>query len=319
MLMDSVALTLGSAYLLDLVLGDPRWLPHPVRGLGWVIRRAEKLLRTVVRDERWAGGILAAGIVLGTWWLVKLSLGAATEVSRGFAWGVEVYLLYACLSTRDLAVESWPVYRALERGDLEGARKSVGWIVGRDTSRLDEREISRATVETIAESTMDGIVAPLFYAALGGVPLACVYKAVNTLDSMVGYRSARYIRFGRAAAMLDRWMNAVPAWLTAFLISGAGTLRGLNGKGGIQVLLDARIQEENSFITEAAMAGVLGVRLGGVSLYQGKPMTTPLMGSPLRRLRRSRIPEAIRVMYTASVLAAGAALLLRLWLIRVIG
>lgn len=318
MTVDPVAVTLGCAYLLDLAMGDPRWLPHPVRGLGWVIQRGERLLRGSVRSERLAGGILAAGIVFGTWWVVKLSLSAAAEVSREIAWGVEVYLLYVCLSTRDLAVESWPVYRALEKGDLEGARKGVRWIVGRDTERLDEREIARATVETVAESVMDGIVAPLFYAALGGAPLCCVYKAVNTLDSMVGYRSARYVRFGKAAAAMDRWMNSVPAWLTALFISGAGALQGFRGKEGLKALVDARVQGENSFIAEAAMAGVLGVRLGGENFYQGKPVTTPSMGFPLRRLRRNRIPEAIRVMYAASGLAIAGALLLRFLLVRAI-
>ncbi|MBI3323099.1 MAG: cobalamin biosynthesis protein CobD [Candidatus Omnitrophica bacterium] len=317
--MDPLSLKLIWAYALDLAVGDPRWLPHPVRGLGWVIRRGERLLRRLVRSERWAGAMLTAAVLLGAWWTVKLTLGAAAEASRELAWAVEVALLYACISTRDLAVESWPVYRALCREDLDEARRQVRMIVGRDTARLDEREITRGAVETIAESTMDGIVAPLFYAALGGAPLCWLYKAANTLDSMVGYRSARYIRFGRAAAAVDRWMNAVPAWLTALLISGAGGLRGFRAGGGLKALLDVRIQEENSFITEAAMAGVLGVRLGGVNVYEGKSVTTPPMGIPHRRLGKERIPEAIRVMYGASVLAVAFAVLLRLFMARLTG
>ena len=179
-------------------------------------------------------------------------------------------------------------------------------IVGRDTQDLDEREISRAAVETIAESAMDGIVAPLFYAAIGGVPLCCLYKAVNTLDSMVGYRSARYIRFGRTAASLDRWMNVVPARITAGLLRLSGWILGFRaGRGGSR---DSRIQEENSFVVEAAMGEALGVRLGGVNFYQGKPVDTPPMGLDRRPLNKERIPDAIRVMYLASFLAAALAL-----------
>lgn len=309
--------TLGCAYLLDLAVGDPRWLPHPVRGLGWVIQNGEAWLRARVRDELWAGRLLVAGIMIGTWLVVHGVLWAASLVSPWVLHAVQVAILYTCLSTRDLAVESWPVYRALKDGNLPEARRHVSMIVGRDTQALDEREVSRATVETIAESIMDGIVAPLFYAAIGGVPLCCVYKAVNTLDSMVGYRSARYIRFGRAAAILDRWMNVAPARLTAGLIRLAGRLLGFGA--GVERPADPRIREENSFIAEAAMGEALGVRLGGVNVYQGKPVDTPLMGEEKRPLNRERIPETIRVMYAASFLAAalalGTRLLLGRWLL----
>lgn len=297
---------LGCAYLLDLAVGDPRWLPHPVRGLGWAIRKGESWLRARVPDEIWAGRLLVAGVVLGSWCLVQASLRAAALVSPVVFRVAEVAFLYVCLSTKDLAVESRLVYRALKDGDLMKARRDVSMIVGRDTGELDEREVSRAAVETIAESIMDGIVAPLFYAAIGGVPLCCIYKAVNTLDSMVGYRSARYLRFGRAAAILDRWMNVVPARVTAGLIRLAGWLLGFRPvRAGP---LGPRIREENSFIAELAMAEALGVRLGGVNLYQGKPVDTPPMGRERRPLNKERIPETIRVMYTASLLAAVLAL-----------
>ena len=291
---------------MDLTLGDPRWLPHPVRGLGWAIQKGEGWLRAQVRDELWAGRLLAAGIVLGTWCAVQAALRAASILSPCVFRAAEVAFLYVCLSTRDLAVESWPVYRALKDGDLSKARRDVSMIVGRDTRELDEREISRAAVETIAESAMDGIVAPLFYAAIGGVPFCCVYKAVNTLDSMVGYRSARYIRFGRAAAVLDHWMNVVPARVTAGLLRLAGWLLGL--RAGPSGPRDPRIQKENSFVAEAAMGEALGVQLGGVNFYQGKPVDTPPMGQDRRPLNKERIPDAIRVMYLASFLAATLAL-----------
>ncbi|MBI3322317.1 MAG: cobalamin biosynthesis protein CobD [Candidatus Omnitrophica bacterium] len=311
MKLEPVAVKIACAYLLDLAVGDPRWLPHPVRGLGWVIRRGESFFRARVKSERRAGAALTLSLIAGAWFSVKLLLDAATGLAPWLGWAVEVAVFYTCFSTRDLAVESWPVYRALRKDDLEGARKAVRMIVGRDTDRLDEREVTRAALETIAESIMDGIVAPLFYAALGGAPLCFVYKAVNTLDSMVGYRSARYIRFGRVPAAVDRWMNAVPAWLTALLISAAGWLLGFRGTDGLRAVVDSRVQAENSFVTEAAMAGVLGVRLGGVNHYEGKPVSTPSMGTPIRRLRKERIPEAIRVMYASSALALAAAFWVR--------
>jgi len=247
--------------------------------------------------------VIAGGAWLAAWGLLR----AAAAVSPALAWAAEIMLLYVCLSTRDLAVESWPVYRALQRGDLRDARRKVSMIVGRDTDRLEEPEVVRAGVETIGESTLDGIVAPLFYAVIGGAPLAWAYKAVNTLDSMVGFRSVRYIRFGRAAATVDRALNRIPAWLTVLFLAFAGQL--LWRSGGRSLKAVARLgSSENSYVAEAAIAGALGVRLGGVNLYQGKPTETPWMGEAMRPLGRERIAEAIRVMYVASALAAVCAL-----------
>jgi len=310
--MDPLSVTLASAYALDLSLGDPRWLPHPVRGLGWMIERGERFLRRVVRQEVWAGAWLVIGVVLATWVIVQ---GLLSGAGRLFSWGPQVMeglLLYACLSTKDLAVESWPIFRALKAGDLPQAREKLSWIVGRDTHALDEPEVVRATLETIAESVMDGIVAPLFYAAIGGAPLACVYKAVNTLDSMVGYRSSRYIRFGKVAARLDAWMNVIPARLTAGLIALSAGMVGFSVRNGMSAARrDAWHRGENSWIPEAALAGALEVQLGGASSYQGKRWETPPLGRGGRPLRRERIPEAIRLMYACSFLTLGAVLLAR--------
>lgn len=303
--MDSAALTLASAYGLDLLFGDPQWLPHPVRGLGWAIQRGEGILRSLIRDEIKAGWFLVVGIAGGTLGFVYFLLGALGEFSAGWAFWAEVALLYSCLSTRDLAVESWPVYRALKSQDLVGARAKVARIVGRDTDCLSEPEIVRAAVETIAESAMDGIVAPLFYAALGGAPLACLYKAVNTLDSMVGFRSARYVRFGQAAAQVDRWMNAVPARLTAWALALSALMTGGSAGEALRVTYrDAWKQGENSWIPEAAMAGALGVRLGGMNFYQRVPREAPYLGDPRRPLKPEVIAQAIRLMYVCSCLAA---------------
>lgn len=293
--------TLALAYGADLLVGDPRWFPHPVRAMGWAISRGEWLLRRLVPWERLAGVLLVA-VVVGTsyaaaWWVLRLTSGSWLGLA------LAVVLLFSCLSTRDLAKESLEVFRALEANDLPLARRRVGRIVGRDTDRLDEPEVVRATVETIAESTMDGIMSPLWYFVLGGVPLAIAYKAVNTLDSMIGHRSARYIRFGWAAAHVDTWANWLPARSCAVVFTLAawcGGGRGLaawrcawrDGSGG---------PVPNAGIPEAALAGALGVRVGGVNYYQGQPVHMPAMGDPERPLEPRRIIEAVRLMYAASL------------------
>jgi len=295
--------TLALAYGADLLLGDPRWFPHPVRGMGWAIAWGERILRGVLSWERLAGACLVIGLVgtsyLGTWWLIH----TATAASRWLGLAVAAALMFSCLSTRDLAVESAQVLRALDTGDLPLARQRVARIVGRDTDRLDRADVVRATLETMAESTLDGVLSPLFYFVLGGVPLAVAYKAVNTLDSMIGHRSARYIRFGWAAAKVDTWANWLPARWSAAVFAAAAWCCGArasqswrcawrDGGGG---------PVPNAGIPEAALAGALGVRLGGVNWYQGQAVSMPAMGEAERPLAPQRIAEAIRLMYAASV------------------
>ena len=305
-------LTLASAYLLDLAVGDPRWLPHPVRGLGWAISRGEQAVRARLRNEVIAGGLLVFAIAAGAWGLAHGALWAAGRFSPWLTGAVEIALIYSCLSTKDLAVESWPVYRALKAGNLPEARAKVAMIVGRETGNLNEPEIVRATAETIGESVMDGIIAPLFYAVLGGAPLAFLYKAVNTLDSMIGYRSARYIRFGRIAAWTDRAMNWIPAWLTALFLAWAGQILWGSGRRSLRAARrDGAPTRENSFIAESAIAGAIGVRLGGVNIYQGKEVPTPWMGEEIKPLEPERIADSIRAMYLSSFLAAAVALAVR--------
>lgn len=318
-MVDSLLPTLALAYGADLILGDPRWFPHPVRGMGWAIDRGERILRSVMPWERIAGILLVTAIVgasyAGTWWLLRVT--AARSVWLGFL--VAVVLLFSCLSTRDLAIESRQVLQALEADDLPLARQRVARIVGRDTARLDRTDVVRATLETIAESTLDGILSPLFFFVLGGVPLAVAYKAVNTLDSMIGHRSARYIRFGWAAAKADTWANWLPARWSAMVFTLAAWLCGKqvrqswryawrDGHGG---------PVPNAGIPEAALAGALGVRLGGVNWYQGQAVSTPYMGHAERPLESQQIMEAIRLMYAASVtgwmMATGALLMRSAW------
>ncbi len=308
--------TLAAAYGADLLLGDPPWFPHPVRGMGLAIAWGERILRRLISWERLAGVVLVAAVVGASygaaWWLLRTA--ASSSAAGGFA--ASVVLLFSCLSTRDLAVESRSVLRALEAGDLGLARNQVARIVGRDTHALDVSAVVRATVETIAESTLDGILSPLFYFVLGGVPLAVAYKAVNTLDSMIGHRSARYIRFGWAAATLDTAANWVPArgsaalfaaaaWLCRFRAAASWRCAWRDGSGG---------PVPNAGIPEAAMAGALGVRLGGVNWYEGRAIDMPLMGDPISPLEPQRIREAIRIMCACSIVAwlvAMGALLVR--------
>ncbi len=310
--MDPLSVRIGAAYLTDLVVGDPRWLPHPVRWIGGSIQRAEAVWRVWLKNEHWAGLGLVATIAGGTLAAAAGLVWAAHRLSPAAGAAIEILLLFFCFSTRDLAIETLPVARALEAGDLPLARKKVSWIVGRDTRALSEPEVVRAAVETVAESTMDGIVAPLFYAALGGAPLACLYKAVNTLDSMVGFRSARYLRLGRAAATLDRWMNCLPAHLTVFFLAAAGQLIRGTGVRSLRVAYrDGWPSRENSYLTEAAMAGVLSVQVGGENFYQGVPAMTPRMGDPDRPLQPPRVIESLRVMGIASLLALAAVFITR--------
>ena len=301
---------LAIAYGTDLVIGDPHWLPHPVRGMGLAIHWGERFLRRVIPWERAAGFCLVVAVV-------GVSYGATAWLLNGLSvraglWGfwAGALLLFTCLSTKDLADESRGVLRALETGELPEARRRLARIVGRDTDRLDRPEIVRATVETIAESTLDGILSPLVYFVLGGVPLAVAYKAINTLDSMIGHRSARYVRFGWAAATLDTAANWIPArlstvimtaaaWIGRYRASAAWRCAWRDGSGG---------PVPNAGIPEAAMAGALGVRLGGVNWYERKAVERPFMGDPIHPLEPRTIRDAILLMYACSVVAWLAAM-----------
>lgn len=309
--------TLLLACTLDAVIGDPRWLPHPVRLMGRMITWYERGMRRVAGDrtgELVVGIVLAVGLPAVSYslaWLAIEWLGRVHEVAGK---GVEVLLAFTTLASRDLADHAVAVWRALEAGSLDEARLAVARIVGRDTARLSEAEVVRATVETIAESTSDGIVAPLFFLVLGGAPLALAYKAISTLDSMVGHLDERYRYFGWASARLDDLANWVPARLTALLfVLAAGVMwrDGGTAKRSWYVLWrDGKNHPSpNSGRPEAAMAGALGVQLGGTSYYEGVAMARPLMGEPIRPLSPHCIIEALRVMWTVflmgTLLAAG--------------
>lgn len=293
-----------SAVILDLLIGDPRWFPHPVIYVGRLITVLEKGLRGLIRNERLGGMlilIITVGITLGG--AVALVKGAyAVSPYLGFA--VAVLFSWSCIAARSLHLESRFVADALVRGDLAAARKYLSYIVGRDTTALDEPEIWRATVETVAENTSDGVIAPLFCLILGGPVLALAYKAVNTLDSMVGYRNEHYLLFGRTSARCDDLVNFIPARLTGLLMVAAAPLTGLSGRSAWRIMRrDGRNHSSpNSGIPEAAAAGALGVRLGGTNLYSGISMVKPTIGDPLQPLSFSAWRGSVRLMYGAEML-----------------
>lgn len=301
----------AAALLVDLAVGDPLVPPHPVilmgRYIGWFERRSN---RPAVRGNRLRGVLLVittVGLFAGAAWLALALLG---HVSAVLAAALSIWLIATTIAWRGLADAGRTVFRALRDGGLAAGRVAVAHYVGRDTAQLSEAEVVRAAVETLAENVVDAIVAPVLFALVGGAPLALAYRAVNTLDAMVGHKSARYATFGWASARLDDVLNWVPARLTALLMWAALALDGLDARRGWRVMWrDAgRHPSPNSGIPEALMAGALGVRLGGWNWYQGTPEFRAYLGDPGRPLQPSAIPRTIRVVH----LVAAALLLLLL-------
>ena len=289
------------AVALDLMLGDPRRLPHPVLGIGRFITWAEKVLRRAVPDERVGGIILlvaTVGVTTVSAWLV-LRCAYLLHPLAGYI--ITLLLSWTCLAARSLHDESRLVADALATGDLTGARQFLSRIVGRDTDQLNEPEIWRALVETVAENTSDGVIAPLLCLMIGGPLLGLAYKAVNTLDSMVGYKNEKYQRFGWASARFDDLANWLPARITGLLMALVAPLFGLSLPNAWRIMSrDGRNHASpNSGIPEAAAAGALGVRLGGTNLYFGKPVIKPTIGDPLRTLTRDSWRGTVRLMYGA--------------------
>ncbi len=299
-----------TAFALDLTLGDPARLPHPVRLIGGMIRAAEKTLRGFTSSpasEKAAGLFLVIAIVLPVYAISHIIILYAFKASSLTGIFVSALMAYFTLAARGLGDAATAVLRRLDAGDAAGARTELSMVVGRDTENLDEREIVRAAVETTAENTSDGVVAPLFYLALGGPALAMAYKAINTLDSMVGYRNERYLYFGRASAKMDDVANFIPSRITAALIClAAGLLPGFSCGRALKILFrDGRSHPSpNSGYPEAAMAGALGVRFGGPSTYAGRISQKPYIGDDINDLHKKNIALSVRLMYCCSVLSA---------------
>ena len=301
-----LALVLG--FVIDLLLGDPRWLYHPVRVIGLEISFLEKKLRRIFpktpKGEGQAGFlmvlllcILGFGIPAGVIW-------GAYQIHTVLGIILETFMCYQMLAAKSLREESMKVYKELKKGDLEGARYAVSMIVGRDTQELTFEGVTKAAVETVAENTSDGEIAPLFYMALGGPPLLYFYKSVNTMDSMVGYKNDKYLHFGRYGALLDDVVNYIPARISALLITAGAFLTGMNGKNAWRIFKRDRYNHAspNSAQTEAAMAGALGVQLAGNAYYFGKLYEKPTLGDPDRPVEFEDIPRANRLLYVSALL-----------------
>lgn len=297
---------LAAALLLDLCLGDPRWLPHPVKGIGRLISIQERFYRRIGLDGFGGGLLLCLLTVAGTAIAGWSALHLLHRISPLLGSITAVLMAWTCLAARSLHHESSLVAEAVGRGDLVTARTLLSRIVGRDTAELDQEAVLRATVETVAENSSDGIIAPLFWLILAGPVAGLAYKAVSTLDSMVGYRNEQYTRLGWASARLDDLANLLPARLTALLMVASAPLAGLSGSGAWRIWRRDRRNHPspNSGHPEAATAGALGIQLGGGAYYGGVFKEKAQIGDPLTPVNLSAYRGAIRLMYAATALMA---------------
>ena len=307
---------LPAAYLLDQIAGDPEWFPHPVRLMGLAITNGETVLRRTGQteaEELIAGSALTAAILITSYSLTRLIIRQAYQRSKILGWLTEIVLGWTCLAARSLRQEAIAVTNAIESGDIVLARRCLARIVGRDTQQLDVEEISRAVIETVAESASDGVVAPLFYMTAGGVPLAMAYKAVNTLDSMIGHADARYFYFGKAAARLDDLANYLPARITALGIVAATRLdsEGRPHRAWRTWLRDGRKHKSpNAGQPESAISGALMVRLGGDNTYAGELIPAEPIGEEFQSPRPEHVHKAIRLVSVVTMLGLGTGMLL---------
>jgi len=300
-----LSLTVLLAFILDLFIGDPRFLPHPIRWMGRAITHWEPRYRSNGAHLRQGGVVFTTVMVTTTWCLSLLLVKTAQTFSPWIGGALEIVMIYYCLATRSLQDAARMVGKDLRHDDLQSARRSVAMIVGRETERLNEEGVSRATVETVAENLVDGIIAPLFYAVIGGAPLAMAYKMVNTLDSMIGYKNERYRDFGWAAARLDDVANWLPARLAVPLVALAAAF--LNGRWRSALALARRDGQKhtspNAGLSEAAFAGALAIRLGGPNHYHGKLVSKPWIGDEFNSVRTVDIARACDLMLLTAVLA----------------
>lgn len=305
-----------TAFVLDIILGDPHWMPHPVRWIGRAVHFMEAGLRKTGLPLRLIAVLLTFIVVSAASALSFSAIFLAYRFSDPAGFIISVIIMYTTLSTRSLYDESMKVYNDLRNNNLTAARNNLSMIVGRDTDHLDSGEVIRGAIETIAENSVDGVISPLFYAMIGGPTLSIAYKAINTLDSMVGYKNEKYIDLGWASARLDDLANYIPARISGFLIPIAALLCGNGFRNSFITVLRDRTNHPspNSGIPEAAVAGALGVQLGGVNYYQGIPSSRPFIGELRHHFSEVHITDANRIMIVSSILMllSGSIILLAL-------
>jgi adenosylcobinamide-phosphate synthase len=295
---------LPAAFILDLILGDPLFLPHPVRWMGRAIETMEPRFRNLPVRETTAGLIFSLALIVGTWGLVFALVILARAIHPLFGFGIEILIIYYSISVRCLVKSAMDVHRSLAQKNLNEAKKKVAQIVGRDVEPLSAQGVAQATVETVAENLVDGVISPLFFAAIGGAPLAAAYKMVNTLDSMVGYKNEKYRQFGKASARIDDIANFIPARLSVLVVALASRI--LAGKKSLAFRTamkeGAHHSSPNAGFPEAAFAGSLGVKLGGAHYYHGHLVPKPQIGIQFGKVSLNHIQKACDLMILAAVI-----------------
>lgn len=294
------------AYLIDRWIGDPRGIPHPVVWMGKGITGLEQTIRRFVqrdRSLRWAGVFLAIVIVGGSYLMTVALIKLFSWIHPWLGVAAEIWLISTTMAVKGLKDAGAEIYHLLKKQDLERARTSLSMVVGRDTKHLDEKEVVRGAVETVAENITDAVVSPLFFAAIGGAPLAMAYRAINTLDSMVGYKNERYRDLGMASARLDDLANYIPARIAGLVLIPVSYILKQDAKNAWNMIRrDARLHPSpNSGIMEAGVAGALGIQLGGINYYQGIPSERAKMGEPFQPLSAVHILATIRILKAVSL------------------
>lgn len=301
--MNIVSIYIG--YIIDLIVGDPYSFPHPVRYVGKLIKIVENNIRKIVKSNKGLkiGGFFLWLITVGITYLITYGIVKLSSFNDIVFILVNSFIIYTTLATKCLKDEAVKIYEVLKTGDLEKSRVQLSYIVGRDTTNLSEQEIIRATVETVAENTVDGIIAPMFYAFIGGAPLAMAYKAINTLDSTVGYKNDKYMYLGFASAKIDDIANYIPARISVILMTIGSMVLGYDYKACFKVSIRDRKNHKspNCAYPEGAVAGALGVQLGGTNIYFGKAVYKPTIGDKNREIEKDDIVKTNKIMYITSI------------------
>lgn len=330
-----LTIEIAIGFILDFIFGDPIGIPHPIIYIGNAISKGKQIIqkrlygkpykqlsesekKQLVRNEkkeRRLGTALALTVVLGTFLFVWLILCLLGWIHPWLRYALETFWIYQILATKCLKTESMKVYQKLKQGDLQGARLEISYLVGRDTQSLREEEVARAAVETIAENTNDGVVAPLFYIAIFGAPLGMAYKAINTLDSMIGYKNEECIHIGRFAAKLDDAANFIPARLCALFMMLASLLLRFDFIGSVKIFLRDRYAHlsPNSAQTESVAAGALQIQLGGTHDYFGKPVVKPTIGDAIRPIEYEDIKRCNNLLYGTAIVAVIVVVIVRMF------
>lgn len=300
-------LSIYIGYIIDLIIGDPYSFPHPVIYIGKLIKCLENNIRKVFKKEKYLkfAGFILWFITVGLTYVLTYLIIKLSKFNSITFLIVNSFIIYTTLATKCLKDEAIKIYDILKSGDIYESRKQLSYIVGRDTNSLNEAEIIRATVETVAENTVDGIISPMFYAFIGGAPLAMAYKAINTLDSMVGYKNDKYINLGFASAKIDDIANYIPARVCIIFMTIASLILRFNYKNCFKISIRDRKNHKspNCAYPEGAVAGALGIQLGGTNIYFGKPVYKPTIGDKYREIEIEDIKKTNKIMYLSSILS----------------